>query len=191
MKIVKKISFQEKFEKKLSALFYRSFDCGSTWSYQNFNFLNSLGARDKRLLKNCRNGYLAENRIVSKLLKISIRNFDSTILRLELTLCQNFTSLSSILSEIKALLNSWIKISKNHEIFHFFSFFFFNWTKFMLAELGQNFEYPHAMPGHELFPMMSVSISYDHYWRRRSSAYIYTYIPIYLYIYLYTYIALF
>ena len=37
IKIVKKITFQRKFEKKLSDIFYVTFDCGWTWSDHNFN----------------------------------------------------------------------------------------------------------------------------------------------------------
>ena len=47
----------------------------------------------KKLLKNCRNIYVVEKRIVSKLLKILITNINSTNWRLEARLCQNVTSL--------------------------------------------------------------------------------------------------
>ena len=43
---------------------------------------------------NCRNFYLSKKIINSKLSKIYISNFGSTILRLESTLCQNFTFIS-------------------------------------------------------------------------------------------------
>ena len=49
--------------------------------------------------KNDWNGYVAEKRIVSKQLKISIPNPNSTNWRPEARLCQNFASLSLILSE--------------------------------------------------------------------------------------------
>ena len=49
---------------------------------------------NKKTAENCRKFYDAEKRIVSKLSKISIPNFDSRIRKHELRLCHNFTFLS-------------------------------------------------------------------------------------------------
>ena len=49
---------------------------------------------DDKTAEYYRNCYVAKNRIVSKLLKISIPNTNSTNWRLDWSLCQNLTSLS-------------------------------------------------------------------------------------------------
>ena len=64
---------------------------------------HSVKSYDEKTSKNCRNFYDTEKRIISKLSKISIRNFNSTILRLDLTLYQNLSSLSSTLFMIEAV----------------------------------------------------------------------------------------
>ena len=58
---------------------------------------------DEKTAENYRNRYVAEKRIVSKLSKISIPNFNSTNWRLKYKFCYNFTFLSIELFEKKAM----------------------------------------------------------------------------------------
>ena len=58
----------------------------------------SINSYDEKTTGNYWNCYVVENCLVYKLTKISIPNFDSTNWRFEYRLCQNFTSLSFILS---------------------------------------------------------------------------------------------
>ena len=55
---------------------------------------------DEKTAENCRNGYVAAERIVSKLQEILIPNLIAQIKDLIQDFCQNFTSLSLMLSEI-------------------------------------------------------------------------------------------
>ena len=64
---------------------------------------NSVESYDEKTAKNHRICYVAEKLMVSKLLKISISNFNSTNWRLEWRFCQNVTSLCLILSEKSAV----------------------------------------------------------------------------------------
>ena len=64
-----------------------------------FKISLSVESYDEKSAKNGQNCYVAEKRIVSKLSKISIKNFDSINWRLELRFCENFTSVSSKMSE--------------------------------------------------------------------------------------------
>ena len=57
----------------------------------------------RKTAKNWWNFYYVEKRIISKLWKISISNFNCKISRSDSRLCQNFTYLSVILSEIGAV----------------------------------------------------------------------------------------
>ena len=69
---------------------YRS----SWWNHQNYKFPFQSKRYDEKTAENCRNCYVGEKSIVSKLWNISIPNFDSINWRLEWRLLQNFTSLS-------------------------------------------------------------------------------------------------
>ena len=67
-------------------------------NHQNLKFISlSVESYDKKTAENDRNSYDAEKRTVSKPYKISITNFDSIDCKLELLLCQHFTSLSEML----------------------------------------------------------------------------------------------
>ena len=59
-----------------------------------FKIFLSVETYDEQTVENYRNSNVAEKRIVSKLSKISIPNFDSTSWTLEWRLRQKFTSLS-------------------------------------------------------------------------------------------------
>ena len=62
-----------------------------------FKISISVESYDEKAAENYRNYYVAAKRILSKLSKILILNFNITILRLESKLCENFTSLPLIL----------------------------------------------------------------------------------------------
>ena len=74
------------------------------WNHQNLKFLFSWKLKlEKKTAKNFRNGYDADKRIISKVSKILKPNFNSTNWNLESKCWENFTSLSLILSEKKAI----------------------------------------------------------------------------------------
>ena len=62
-------------------------------------FISVESYNEKKYAKNYRNYYVVEKRIVSKLSKISIPNFDSTNSKLEWRMRQNFRLLSFIFFE--------------------------------------------------------------------------------------------
>ena len=98
----------------------------------------------------------------------------------------SLSCLSSWLVAISCMQNFFHYVSTTHVICLFnikkpkkIFFYFYNWTKLMLAKLSHNFDYRKRTSGYGHCPTITVSIVCYNYWRKICSAYIY--IPTILY----------